>query len=366
LKWKDKTMGTMNKPAPAIPYEKQNNQEATRSCGAACLSMVYRSFGVEAAQDDIWPAISKPNRFGIVSSITHLMAQDALNRGFSAIAFQARHPLQVLRLCRDLEIRAILNHRIRPDSTAGHYSVFVDIEGHSIVLHDPLLGPSRTLKSVELVDLWLPRSTESEVVGNVVIAIAEAGAVPAGPCVYCHTRMPANVECPQCKKVVDLAPGAALGCVRENCIARLWNFICCPHCDYCWSFTVSDAGGGPEIREPQPAQPQMHPGILDINKLFGQVDKFTAMIASAPGAMEHPEVKAQLDLIASAKQKFKQGYAERLLRQASIMEGLARSASMMKEQEEAQQKVLEEMNKPPAPLDGDALGQALLKNLGLK
>src|ERR1700722_14733148 len=95
----------------AIPFEKQSDPETTRMCGAACLSMVYRSFGKEVPQAEIWPAISKPNRFGGVSSITHLMAQDAINRGFSAVAIQARHPLQVLRLCRETGTRAILNHR---------------------------------------------------------------------------------------------------------------------------------------------------------------------------------------------------------------------------------------------------------------
>jgi hypothetical protein len=360
-------MRAMNKPAAAIPYEKQENLEATRTCGAACLAMVYRSLGAETAQGEVWPAISKPNRFGIVSSITHLMAEDAWNRGFCAIAFQARHPLQVLRLCRDLEIRAILNHRLQPESVAGHYSVLVDIDGHNIVLHDPLLGPSRQLTSVQLLDLWLPRAAESEIVGNMVIAIAAAATTPAKACEYCHTPIPASVECPRCDKVVGLQPGAALGCVRENCIARLWNFICCPHCDFCWSFNLPvDSGAASEVREPQSAQPPRHPGFLDVNKLFGQIDKLTAMVASVPGAAAHPDIKTQLDFIAASKQTFRQGYAERLMRHASIMEQLSRSATMMKEQEEAQTQVMEEMNRPPAPLDGNALGEALLQNLGFK
>src|SRR5277367_3189693 len=98
----------------AIPYEKQADPQA-RGCGAACLSMVYRSFGKEVPQAEIWPLIAKPNRFGAVSSTTHLMALHAINQGLSAVVIQARHALQVLRLCREADIRAILNQRARPE-----------------------------------------------------------------------------------------------------------------------------------------------------------------------------------------------------------------------------------------------------------
>jgi hypothetical protein len=54
-------------------------------CGAASLSMVYRSFGKDVAQAQIWPAIGKQNRFGSFAATTHLMAQDALRRGFAAV-----------------------------------------------------------------------------------------------------------------------------------------------------------------------------------------------------------------------------------------------------------------------------------------
>src|ERR1700753_3315976 len=130
----------MNSAGPAIPYQKQSPGITGRACGAACLSMVYQSFGKKISQEEIWPAIAKENRFGQVSSTTHLMAQDALNRGLKAVAIQARHPFEVLRLCRENGVRAILNHRVRNDSAAGHYSVLVDVNAKDVVVHDPLLG----------------------------------------------------------------------------------------------------------------------------------------------------------------------------------------------------------------------------------
>ena len=126
-----------------IPYERQTDAGSNRDCGAACLSMVYRSLGKKVEQAEIWPAIAKQNHFGSIASTTHLMAKDALNRGFSAVAFQACHPLQALRLCCEAGVRTILNHRLTHDSPQGHYTVLVDVDLRDVVLHDPLYGPSR-------------------------------------------------------------------------------------------------------------------------------------------------------------------------------------------------------------------------------
>src|SRR5579863_1352097 len=94
--------------AVSVPFESQSDPQIRRDCGAACLSMVYRSLGKTVAPAEIWPAIAKENRFGSVSSTTHLMAKDALSRGFAAVAFQVSSPLQALRLCSESGIRAIL------------------------------------------------------------------------------------------------------------------------------------------------------------------------------------------------------------------------------------------------------------------
>jgi len=151
--------------------------------------MVYRSFGKDVAPAQIWPAIGKQNRFGSFASTTHLMTQDALRRGFAAVAIQTRHPLQALKLCRDSGIRVILNHRLKNDVPTGHYSVLVDIDDRSVVLHDPLFGPSRRLLHAELLALWQRLFSSSEILGNVMIGIAAPP--PAEPaCPLCHTPIP--------------------------------------------------------------------------------------------------------------------------------------------------------------------------------
>jgi hypothetical protein len=285
----------MSAAATVIPYEKQSEELAGRACGAACLSMAYRSFGKQVAQTEIWPAIAKQNRFGAISSTSHLLAKDAVTRGFRAIAFQARHPLQALRLCRESGIRAILNHRVQPDSPAGHYSVLVDIDGSQVVLHDPLFGAARRLSHAELLQLWLP-TPNSEIAGYVLIAIAPITDAQASSCEYCHTPMPLGVGCPRCNQPVGFQPGIVMGCVRDGCIARMWNWVCCPACDCVFSLRDGETGGlsaAAKAAAPE-ANSTAAPGV-DIAKLFAEIDKFTSHVLSIPAAANNPDIKKKLE-----------------------------------------------------------------------
>ena len=350
------------------------DRQTSRSCGAACLSMVYRSFSEglskEVPQAEIWPAISKRNRFGSLASTTHLMTQDALKRGFSAVAFQARHPMQVLRLSRAGaalgKIRVILNHRLQADSATGHYSVLTHFDQQHVLLHDPLLGPSRRLTHAELLELWQPRFANSEIVGHVLIAIAaEPAAAPA--CEFCRTQMPAKVVCPKCRTAVSLQPSALLGCFREGCIARMWNSICCPNCDHLWA---ADQAGASTAEAPspiaEPSQPSSGTEEPDYAKMFAALNQFSDFVMSIPGAANHAELKSHIDVLRGARQQLTPALAEEAAHIKARTDHLEALSQAAKQREEAHRKQVEELEKVPPPLDGGALGRALLKHLGFK
>jgi hypothetical protein len=357
----------MSARAIAIPYEKQSDQQAGRTCGAACLNMVYRSFGMDVPSAEIWPAIAKRNRFGVVSSTTHLMTQDAVNRGFAAVSLQARHPLHVLRLCREYGIRAVLNHRLRPDSPTGHYSVFVDLDEKDVILHDPLLGPSHRLTHAELLELWAARFSDSEVAGCVLIAVASPGQAGA-PCEFCRTPMLPSAACPRCSTPVGLQPSSVLGCLNDACIARMWNYVCCPACDYAWSFEPQTAHGaetGGTNRAAGTKKAPAVPPMADLNSVFAEMDKFCAHILSLPAVAANADVKRNLDFIAASKEQLRIVCDQEFTRRATRQATLAAAQRTVQEQREEALKKMEEADTPPAPVDGDTLGRALLKNLGL-
>ncbi len=364
--------------ATAIPYERQYDPKSSRTCGAACLNMVYRSFGKDVVQAQIWQVIAKQNRFGSLSSTTHLMAHDAMSRGFAALAIQARHPLQALRLCQQSGIRAILNHRLKQDVATGHYTVLVDMDDKNVVVHDPFYGPSRRLSHAELLELWQPRFPSSEIVGYVLIGVAaQPPAVPA--CQLCRTPIPSNVECPKCKKPVGLQPAALMGCMSGDCIARMWNYICCSSCDYTWTLSLqppeagvtasgfSDGASRPGRSAPSApaAQAASEEGLWNLNQLFGELDKFCSHILSLPAAANHPEIKQQIDFITASKEKLKLAQAEEITNRKAHQEQLTELMLTSKQKEEAHRQRMEELARPSPPLDGNALGRALLKSLGL-
>ncbi len=353
-----------------LPFERRNGAATNRDCGATCLRMVYRSLGKEVAQDEIWPAIAKENRFGSVASTTHLMAQDALSRGFAAVAFQARDPLQALRLCSESGTRAILNHRPTYDSPTGHYSVLVNMDERDVVLQDPLYGPSRRVPHAELLELWQPRFANSEIMGNLLIGIA--GEVPAATaCWLCRTSMPSTVACPKCQKPVSLQPSTLLGCASSECVARVWNYICCPACDF--GFTLDARGVSCGRIQPDPAvppapdsQPTAEKDPLNLNRVFAELDKFYSFVLTLPGTAANPEIKKQLDFIATSKEKLRLASAESLVYRKAHQDQLAKMAQTAKQNEEAHRKKVEELNRPSPPLDANALGQAFLKNIGMR
>lgn len=357
----------------AIPFEMQSDPQTSRGCGAACLSMVYRSFGKEIPQAEIWAAVAKENRFGSLASTTHLMTKDALSRGFSAVAIQARHPLHALRICRESGIRAILNHRLNHDSPAGHFTVLVDIDDRNVELHDPFLGPSQRLSHAELLELWQPGFSDSEIRGNMLIGVA-AGQPVMPACELCGTPMLPAVECPQCKKPVLLQPAALLACMSSACIARIWNYVCCAFCDCTWTFSVqpveaprSEPGSvGPSVATGGSPTPTSEQAPLTLDKVFAALDTFCSHILSLPAAASHPDIKKQLDLIAASKEKLKVAEAEGLAHREAHRQQLAKLQELAKAREEAHRKKMEEINRPSPPLDGNALGRALLKNLGFK
>jgi Peptidase C39 family len=362
----------MNELVETVPFEGQSHLGSHRTCGAACLSMVYRSFGKKVTQAQIWPAIAKESCFGSLASTTHLMALDALGRGLSAVAIQARHPLQALRLCRDSEIRAILNHRLRNDAPTGHYSVLVNIDDKNVILYDPSYGSLRRLAHAELLELWQPRFAGCEIVGNMLIGVSMQ--LPAvALCHLCHTPIPSIVECPKCNQAVGLKPAELLGCVTGDCKDRMWNYLCCPSCDYTWTFSLprpqadvpASASEGSGSSTPVNKDALNSAAPLDVNKLFGEVDKFCAHILGITAAANHPEIKKQLDHITMCKEKFKLAYAEHLVHEKTHQARLTMILALAKQRKEAHLKRMEELNAPLPPLDGNALAHALLQDLGL-
>lgn len=345
----------------AIPFERQAEQ---RTCGAAALVMAYRSLAasrrargveeaVEATQAGVWERVSRPDQVGGRNAATHLMVKDALQRGFSAVALQASDPLRLLLSCRENGVLAILNHRLSPDSPAGHFTVLVGMDDEGVVVHDPSLGPSRRIPFGPLLELWQPRLPGAEIAGNVLIAIADAPP-RVGACPACSVPIPGAAPCPKCRGDVPLAPSGVVGCVGAGCLNRTWLRVCCPSCDYTFPFVGAPAKETPGAVE----------GLWNLGPAFAELGRFQAHVRSVPGVADRDDVKEQLALIDRKKAELRLAEHEEIARR-NADEALAseRRAAWEKETEEIR-KAQEAASSSGTPLDGNALAADLLKGLG--
>jgi hypothetical protein len=207
---------------PAMPYEAQ---QADHACGAACLCMVYRSLGVACDQAEVRAAVTRDRR-GRPRCWTHLLCQDVLRRGLAGVIVQAKEPWVGLRQCHEHSLRVVLHLRMAGHSSAGHYCVLAGIDEERVTLHDPLVGPERTLGREELLALWRPRG---EVVGQILLAVGNTG-LPS-VCATCGSSLSPNFPCPLCRRGVALQLAEALGCADDSCPGRLWRACFCPWCD---------------------------------------------------------------------------------------------------------------------------------------
>ena len=195
------------------------------------MSMAYRSLDLSCSRQEAWGEVARPDRHGRLAARTHLLARDAIRRGLAAVVVQVADPWPVLGRAVAAEVRVILNHRLQPGSSSGHYTILVDVDDEHLTLHDPHFGPFRRIQRSEFLDLWLPGSDPSEIVGHVLVGI-EPRSELRRDCTECGAEMPTTATCPDCGATIRLRPVAVLGCIREDCGNRMWRRVFCPECDW--------------------------------------------------------------------------------------------------------------------------------------
>jgi len=213
-----------------IPFERQIYN---RSCGAAALTMVYKSFNIDCNQEEIWRNISLPDSNGTLFTKSFCICRHALNNGLSSIIVNVKddRAWDTLKLCNGSAIRIILNHRLDQHSHLGHYTVLLRIvDDAHIEIHDPQKGERQRLSKEVLKIKWHQRSSEDEITGRILIAFSRNN-VDEAKCEFCGANIPESIYCPSCRNEVFLHPKKVIGCIKKNCNGRNWDNIICPYCN---------------------------------------------------------------------------------------------------------------------------------------
>ena len=223
------------RPADAIeiPFEAQLQNAGERMCGAAALAMVLHGLQDPCTQAELWTEIAYPDQQGELAARTFNLATAALHRGLPSLVIQVRDPWQNLKHYVQTVPGIILNHRLEADSAQGHFSVLVDMNEESALLHDPLQGPRRLVPRSLLEELWQPARSEdemTEVPGNILVGIGPRDQISTS-CSTCSAKMPGIAACSVCGNHFLLQPASLLGCLRGNCPDCRWEQMFCPFCD---------------------------------------------------------------------------------------------------------------------------------------
>lgn len=212
----------MTRIATTIPYVRQRSiVGAHRTCGAAALAMVYRSYGRQVPVTTIWRDIAQPGRGGQLCVRTHRLAGDALRRGFAAVCLRVKNqPMQVLHGLLDAGWRVIVNHRLAANSVDGHYSVVTTVGDDQVTLHDPSAGPHVRRSAHDLLACWMDDDPAGEFAAGVLVAICQVPLVRS-----------TIVPCPLCSSAFPLPE--SLGVSWSGAWLACWGAAYCPTCDAC-------------------------------------------------------------------------------------------------------------------------------------
>lgn len=214
-----------------IPFDAQLDSTFHRMCGAACLSMIYKYYGISDDQNTVWQRIAQPDNNGNLYVRTFRLCADLLCNGIHSVIIKAVNPLRVLSICNHNDFSAILCYRLNKKSNAGHFTVFEKLKGDYVIVNDPLQRKDRRISKKTILKLWRP-TDGNEVVGNILIPLT-MNCADKNICSACNKEIPSSMICPECKSEnsIPLKPTEVLGCTNDDCSQKTWEFIVCPFCD---------------------------------------------------------------------------------------------------------------------------------------
>jgi len=122
-----------------LPHTQQTPN--SKECGAACLSMLFKEYGIDVRLKKIWENVKghNPNqvRRGREHCRLNRMLLYAEENGFHAVGVSANNLAALLSICKEKRLEVILLHKETPRKE-GHFSLFSDLEGDSVFVNNPL------------------------------------------------------------------------------------------------------------------------------------------------------------------------------------------------------------------------------------
>jgi len=227
-----------------VPFKKQNQ---TNTCGAACLEMVLRYFGVNETEEEIFKEISiiSPESGRLYTRTAHLV-HFAIVKDFVAIHSCLKDITDLDKLLRlKLPIIVLQRHSVNNESLA-HFKVVIGLEGNSYIVHDPEIGAKQLISKEVFEKLGKKQPNGENTQDNLFILISpkkvdykkfsfdplQFRKCQNKDCPDPLQKNEPNFKCFTCQKeFINKIEGIPFGCPNQKCDKKYWlNYTCaCGH-----------------------------------------------------------------------------------------------------------------------------------------
>lgn len=162
-------------PKRILPHIQQ--QANSQQCGACCLAMLYKLWGIDYSVDQIWQEVSDYSPCGNRYCRTSKMILSAQKAGVHAMAVTVREIIPFLKKCLSNDLEAIVLYNPKPKKPTAHFSVVSYIDDQYIYLNDPMLEPgegtNRRIRTDSFVKMCLRNPNIGEMTrSNTVLVFA--------------------------------------------------------------------------------------------------------------------------------------------------------------------------------------------------
>ena len=177
-------------------YQEQFNEV---SCGAACLSMIYKRHGIDFPQEQIYLDLNKYNvPLQVADIVNHV--NDYSKLFACAVKFKGDVGV-ILRLVNDSKFDMIMNH-IEKGSNTAHFTLFTKVVDDIVYGVDPYHKENFPVSISEMETLWQKNENADvgKIAGKAAILISDDESLFSTITRLCgHSIMRINFE----KSVID-------------------------------------------------------------------------------------------------------------------------------------------------------------------
>lgn len=122
-----------------LPHFRQSDKK--RNCGAACMAMLLKHYGMRGKVSDITDEISQTQPNGSSSCRNNLIIQYALKKGLNCSVVSVKDPKTFIPSCLESGLELLISYHSDLPEMTGHFVLVTSTSPNGVYFNDPQLDP---------------------------------------------------------------------------------------------------------------------------------------------------------------------------------------------------------------------------------